>query len=186
MPSPFVGIDNPEKGGGVRISTPTTVPFTDSEFESVVKVVWVGNPPVASQSRKAGEDDEKQDDNFEDTEGVEETDTPLGQRRVQQDSECDAGDRDTARLPSVLRGRVVSVKDVTTECERVSGRETEKNHLGEQHRGCEQLGIAVYAFKVVLFTARAGNSETEFEEYAETSESQDTAWIGSECGQTVG
>lgn len=80
--SPFVGVDDPKKRSGVRIGTPTAVPFTDVELKSVVEIVGVGNPPVSSQSRKSGEHNEEQNDNFEDAESVEKADTPLGQCRM--------------------------------------------------------------------------------------------------------
>ena len=45
--------------------------------------------------------------------------------------------------------------------------------------------MAVHAFEVVLFTARTGNSEAKFEEYAEAGEREDTTWTESDFGQTV-
>jgi len=45
--------------------------------------------------------------------------------------------------------------------------------------------MAVHAFEVVLFTTRTGDSEAEFEEYAEAGECEDTTCIGSEYGRTV-
>ena len=45
--------------------------------------------------------------------------------------------------------------------------------------------MAVHAFEVILFTARTGNSEAKFEEYAEAGEREDTTWTESDYGQTV-
>ena len=46
--SPFIRVNNPKERSRIRIGTPTTVPVTNTELESVVKVMWVGNLPVPS------------------------------------------------------------------------------------------------------------------------------------------
>ena len=78
MPSPLVRIDDPQEGSRIGICAPTAVSITNPELESVVKVMWIGNLPMSSQSGESRKDDEEQNDNFEDTENVEEADTPLG------------------------------------------------------------------------------------------------------------
>lgn len=180
----LVTVDNVEQGVGVSISAATTVILGRLNAESVIEVLGVGDVAVTGKGGETSEDDEKDNDDLEDTKDIDQADTPLRKKGVQGAGKSSASNTNTAGLVAVLGLSVVGVKDVAAKGERVSGRETEEDHLRGENAGSEVLWVLVDVLEVVLLTTRARNGKTEFEPYTETAAGQEATCVGIWLGRS--
>lgn len=173
---PAIGVDDAEDGIRVGPEAAGAVARHVGAGEGVLKVVRVVRATVTRQRGEAREDNDEHHDNLEDAHQVHQTDAPFREQAVYEDRQGDAGDADAPGDPALARHpRAACVDDELAKRNGLPGGESEERHLGGEDAGCEVLWLAEDALEVVLFAARSGDGEAEFEIDGQTEKREYTA-----------
>jgi hypothetical protein len=130
---------------------------------------------VSSEGDEAGDDDEYEHDELEDTEEVLEAETPFDGASVDEEGEGDAGEADETEGPAAGCD-IGSSEDVFSENERVTGspccesnvrtvgiggrlrRRTEQHSIRREHRRDQELRSPEQVLQIVLLSSVLGHS----------------------------
>lgn len=118
-------VQSRDKGVGVRLGS----------SESVLEIRWVGGSALdmSSESHKAGEDDENEDDDLEESEQVLKSKSPSRQGAVEEEGKSDDSDTDSSLIPSSEFGSG-GIQQHFTRVHTVSGRPSEESLVRKRRR----------------------------------------------------